>query len=148
MPISARNIRAFGINDMIDNEIPQKETRRIERFIKGIAILGILTLIVSVWFAFQLDVETEVTETADGSFIVKGPEADLLGVMRSDAGNRSLEVRGLPKPEAFSEYPEVRYALCAARNDPDTVWEEPSGTMRANLQSEGFDELCAVYPDL
>ena len=94
MPISARNIRAFGINDMTDNEIPQKETRRIERFIKGIAILGILTLIVSIWFAFQLDVETEVTETADGSFIVEGPEADLLGVMRSDAGNRSLEVRG------------------------------------------------------
>ncbi len=133
---------------MANKQAAEVETKRIDRFIAGIALLGLATVVVAVWLALSLKVETSIGIDEAGKITVEGPEGDFVGVLRAEIANGALEVRGLPDPEVVAESPRARYAICIARDDPDTDWGEPSGTLRVHLHSEKFDRICSVYPEL
>lgn len=133
---------------MYDEQPVMGEAKRIDRFIAVIAFLGLATLAVSVWLAFNIKVETSIEIDEVGLITVEGPEEDFVGDLRAESANWKLELRGLPDPDAVAENPRARYAICAARDDPDAVWGEPSATLRVHLHSERFNRLCSVYPAL
>ena len=130
---------------MTEAQTKTKSPKRADRAILATVAAGVVTLVAAAWFAFTVEAPTTIEATQEGGLLVTGPEADLVGTLRSAEGSRTLEIRGLPGVETIRKNPAARRAICLARDNPATVWEEPSASLRALLASEQYEALCEVY---